>query len=382
MKHLFDTALLLLVILTPSASAGTGNEAPRRLASDEALAAKLRSQAEPDFEVYETDHFTICHDTERDVLLPLVGRLEGTYDAVWKYSTGLDLGVTAPTERFGVILFNELDAFDAYRQEAGVLSSSSAGFYQQQSNLSVFFNTYNTPSLRQVHEEIERAQARLSHLRRSDGRGSRDQQKQIRRVLTALRAQRDDVVERFNRLVIQHEAAHQMLFNIGAHVRGAQTPFWLAEGLACQFEVPQGNPQNGHTRVNQMRLGDLRDALDVDPRAEWVTDEQLDRAQESGRFLPLRALICEDEQFTNGGHHAVDRYAQAWSLVYYLSNHQPEAFAAYIRDIMKRQPGERISAADELSLYTEHFGKPDATFEKNWIEHVLRVRYDRRAAGR
>ena len=39
-----------------------------------------------------------------------------------------------------------------------------------------------------------------------------------------------------NLATVMHEAAHQTAFNTGIHVRGGETPYWMAEGLGCLFE--------------------------------------------------------------------------------------------------------------------------------------------------
>jgi hypothetical protein len=85
-------------------------------------------------------------------------------------------------------------------------------------------------------------------------------------------------------MTLQHEAAHQILFNCGLHVRGGQNPTWLAEGLATQFEVPQSRTKHGGVRVNQVRYADFRDAFEVEPTAKRLPKDHARRAWELGPF--------------------------------------------------------------------------------------------------
>ena len=163
--------------------------------------------------------------------------------------------------------------------------------------------------------------------------------------LMALRLQRRCAVETFNRVVLQHEAAHQVLFNLGVHVRGARTPVWLVEGLACQFEVPQSDAQGVLKRVNQMRLGDLRDALGVQRDVADVARSA--HALEKGKLQPLARLLTA-EQFQRASRPAHVQYAQAWSLVHYLHRQHPKNFAKYVAVLAERTPGTDLSSGDDI----------------------------------
>ena len=48
----------------------------------------------------------------------------------------------------------------------------------------------------------------------------------------------------FNMATIVHEATHQIAFNSGLHVRFADNPLWLTEGMAMYFEGP--DPDGGY----------------------------------------------------------------------------------------------------------------------------------------
>ena len=357
---------------------------PPTLPPDEAMAATLLEAVGDGFRIRETDHFTIAHDTPPEVLRPLLDRLEGTYNALWRFCEGLGLVIKPPSKRFGVLLFDRHEDFERYRAKVGVATGSVAGFFLQETNLSAFSNTLNTPQLEEVNAEIIRTQNQMRELRRDrrNLRKNRPKRNVLQRRLASLRAGRDSLVERFNRFVIQHEAAHQMLFNIGVHVRGASNPFWLAEGLACQFEVPQALAAHGVARVNHMRLADLRDALGADLRARKTSDEAIEAALARGRIVPLVDLISKPGMFTAGGSQIAFRYAQAWSLVYYLNRKHRDSFSGYLARLARRKPGVRVGPQEEIEAFESHFGPLDARFQRAWIDYMMKLRLDRAEAGR
>lgn len=384
-RHRVPAALRFVIVLPAlvyavSAFAGSPPAPPADEDFEDSLAALVGEGAR----VRRTDHFAIAYDAPAEIVTALVARLEGTYDAMWRYCEGLGLPVTAPPRRLGVLLFDRYEDFDRFRKASGVRSTAAAGFYDHGTNLAAFGNTQHMPDMDAVNKAIERITERRNALRRADHNSAavRAESKELTQRLAGLYAQRDAIAERFNRFVIQHEAAHQTFFNIGVHVRGAQNPAWLVEGLACQFEVPQAHAAQGVGRVNHMRLADLRDALGVDMRVREMSDEQLRAAVASGRFAPLRELIGDSDSLSRAGENAVYRYAQAWGLVHYLNRTQREAFAKYVTALSRREAGVAVDADAEVRLFESYFGPADEAFLRDWIALMLKLRLDRREAGR
>jgi len=135
---------------------------------------------------------------------------------------------------------------------------------------------------------------------------------------------------------VAHEAAHQVLYNLGFPVLGSDGPAWLVEGLACQFEVPQRHLANGHLVTNPMRQADLCTALDIGPGTRQLTAEQYRKALESGRLVPLSKLISSPDSTNRGD--AAFRYAQSWALIFYLHHQQRDRFAKLLKSVTSRQP--------------------------------------------
>ncbi len=376
----FAVSIATMCVAWTHATAGSPKPPP----PDEAFEASLVALIGEDAHLRRTDHFAIAYDTAPEIVAALVARLEGTYDAMWRYCEGLELKVAPPEGRLGVLLFDKYEGFKGYREACGIHSGAAAGFYHHGTNLSAFGNTQHMPEMNAVNREIESISARLRDLARKDrsSRATQAQRKALAGRLAGIYAQRDAIAERFNRFVIQHEAAHQMFFNIGVHVRGAENPLWLVEGLACQFEVPQARSAQGVGRVNHMRLADLRDALGVDLEVRSMSDEDLDAALRSGRMVSLRDLIGDADILSQAGPNTVFRYAQAWGFVHYLNRAHRDQFAKYVTAIAQRQPGVSVDANAEIRLFESHFGPAGEALMHDFAALMLKLRLDRREAGR
>jgi len=374
----FKSVGLLVALLI--ASARMSAEPP---AAGEEERARLLAVAGEEFRVLATDHFIIAYDTPYEALRPLTGRLEGTYDAVRRFCEGSGLACNPPTARMQVVLFDRHDAFTDYLAGIGLRGGSIAGVYHQPTEIAAFCNMADSPGFREIAGQIEQTQRQLDRLgeRRSGSRSNRQQKSDLKRYLSTLRVQRDVLARRFNRFVVQHEAAHQMLFSFGIHARGADNPFWLTEGLACQFEVAQSDSGKPLTRINHVRLGDFRDALGVSPNIKTLSEDAYRKAVGDARFAPLTELIA-DPELLRGPAHVAFHYAQTWALVYYLNREHPDAFALYLRQVGTRSPGEAVGREREIGEFQAAFGAPDEAFQRSWVDFMLKLRFDRREAGR
>ncbi len=352
--------------------------------SEQDAAARLQAAAGEGFRVRETDHFLIAYDTPYSAVRPLVGRLEGTYKALVRFCQTCGIGAGGSDVRLEVILFAQHDDFVRHLESVGIRSGTMAGIYDQRSNIAAFCDMLDHPDLRIVARQIEQTQGQLQRLthQRSKSRGVQSRRRELQHKLSVLQSQRDTIVKMFNRFVIQHEAAHQMFFNLGVHVRGADNPTWLVEGLACQFEVPQTGSDGNRLHINHMRLGDFRDALGLALGEKQLGEGAYQEALRSGRFVPLVELISKPELFSGSGKNLPSRYAQAWALVYYLHDEHREKFAGYVTRVRGRLPGQRIESEREIEEFQAVFGMPDEQFQRAWIDHILALRYDPAEAGR
>lgn len=375
----FRWGALPAVVLCAASSHLLG-EMPDPPAEDPAASQRLLDRVGPGFKLRHADFFTIAYDTPHATLASLVGILKGTHMAIWSFAEQLRLPARAPANRLHVILYDSFDDYLAHCARAGVQGNGVAGFFSQEENLAVFCNVLNRPELAPVTARIDALTEEIAAGRTGGLDASR--RAALLREKRWLESQLDDAVSRNNRLIIRHEAAHQVLFNLGIHVFGAQNPGWLAEGMACQFEVAQRVGPAGLQKINHPRLADFREAFDMGPRAKGLPPGGLSAALDARRFVPLEELIGNADLFQHAGPHTAARYAQGWALVFYLQRAHPDAFAAYLRLLAQRRPGVRFDANRELQDFASAFGPPDDAFQRAWLTFMLSQPFDRRAAGR
>src|SRR5205814_1499812 len=153
--------------------------------------------------------------------------------------------------------------------------------------LAVFCNARDHDDIRAIDAEITSLRARLLGLSVGNETVASRKKEALEEATDALSRRRDDLIENYNRFTIQHEAAHQILFNLGVHSSGLNSPPWLAEGLATQFEVPQTDRSGKVFRVNQYRLGDFREALGTTASGFHVSDRDIDVAFDENRLTPV-----------------------------------------------------------------------------------------------
>ena len=362
----------LALCLAGSAAA----DLPPKLPSDPQLKEQLQALTGPEFRLRETDHFTIAYDTSYEVLRTLISRLEWTFRSVWRFCEQSEVPVHPPEQRLTVILFEDYEAFRRHGETVGVDVSGIDGFYHNGVNRAAFCNTLNRPDFREVNERLERLRARLQELQKDTSSAGHNRKGELRRELVALESRRDRAVKRINQLILQHEAAHHVMFNIGVHVRGGQNPVWLSEGLATQFEVTQGSTGAGRVAVNHVRLADLRDALGVDRSERKATPALYETAFTAGRLVPLERLVADDGLFQLRGPELAVCYAQAWGLTLFLQREHPEAFARYLTRLAQRHPRKSVTPTQELAEFEAAFGPLDTAWQRNWLDFVLKLPYD------
>jgi len=372
------------------------------LAIDEGREAALLRAAGDGFQIKRTPHFIIAYDTDRDLVDELTGRLEQTYHAVHHFCEMNGIEARGLDRRLEVVFFNHRASYDRYSAGIGFRSAGTYGLYFEPTNRSAFYNAINDPELVQLHAEIVGARSSLDDLSRAvnDIKGSRTQveiefadgrrisgpKAEVKRVvakeiesardkLHALDARRKACCARINQTVIQHETAHQVLFNAGVHVRGAMNPRWLVEGLACLFETPPGGLGTGMAAINQARLKDIRSTVSSRRNKRRLTSEDFVQAVSDGRLTPPPRLVADPGLFDERGDRGAIHYAAAWAMTHYLQRTKTAELAAYLKVLSRRRPGFRPTPASEVALFEAHFGPLDETFLRRWGGYILNLHY-------
>jgi hypothetical protein len=307
-----------------------------------------------------------------------VSELEKTYDAVARFCVANKLGSLPQGTRLDVIVFEHRETFKRHLEAMGVVQGSIAGIYDHASNIAAFLNVSKNPDIIRIEERIVLLQDRLQREQAVQRENQQDCPRitQTAQNIRSLRAARDELILAFNRLVIRHETAHQVLFNVGVHRRGVSNPSWITEGLACQFEIPQNDSNRVLGEINHARLADFREALRITPATQTIDDTAIDHAITSGGLVALPELIADRTAFESAGPKAPFRYAQAWALVRYLIRTRPDDFARYLRHLSERKAGETTDPRREWTDFTSIFGEPNSDFPRSWIEYILREQLD------
>jgi hypothetical protein len=337
--------------------------APAQVPPEKTEIARLLALGGERFSVHRTEHFLIVSDGDEGIVNPLADRLEAVYKAVVRFGDGMKLPIHPPPDPLPVLLFNRYSDFERYARAVWFVDPSAPGFYHLRNNTAAFCNVLDLPQLREISQRIEWAEAQ---------RGSSAPRERI----NEWRSQRDVVVETFNRLVIRHETAHQVLFNTGVLSHNADHPDWLVEGLACQFEVSDPDA------VNQMRLADFREALGAAPDADVFDEAALRTSRSNERFLSLADLIADKALNVADDSKRTFRYAQAWGLVYYLHHERGDSLGMCLRRIAAHTPNELMEPQHRIAEFEAVFGTLDQAFERAWGDYVLKLPIDANQAGR
>lgn len=390
---------LLLLVLAICAGAGPATRpAETEIPVNPLQEAQLRAAAGPKFQIKRTSHFMVAYDSTPDIVNDFTARIEHTYAAIYRFCDLNGIEAHRPTQRLEAIFFNDRETYDRYGKMIGFPSEGTFGVYHQGTNRSAFFNVLNNPSLLELQASIAESRQSLNRLSRAlsrirdrtarvqvELRGGRvltltrnEAAREIdkaRRELRSLEIRRTNYFDLINRTVVQHEVAHQVLFNAGVHVRGGGNPKWLVEGMACLFEPLPDALGSGINTINQLRLRDFRRSISKERQGGRLTGADLLEAIESDRVIDPAELVSTPELFNEREDRGTTVYATTWALAHYLHRTRLESFVAYLREVAARPPGVPVSSEQERALFARHFGKPDAAFIMRWGDYILRLPY-------
>jgi hypothetical protein len=284
---------------------------PFSLFAADDLGRALVGELGPHFEIVKTRHYVIATAAGPQYAQwcgDLFERLLDAFLAHWK-AVGLD--VSEPVGPLPAIVFADEHEFKTYAAaDAGSFGEESKGYYSIRTNRIVLYDL-------------------------TAGKGKK-------RATSATEIKRRTAAAAFNVATIVHEATHQIAFNSGLHVRFADNPLWLTEGMAMYFETS-----------------------DLDALREGKTIGQINRPR-FDRFLAfargrrkrdsLTTLISRTDRFTDS-HKAADAYAEAWALTYFLNERHPQEYVAYLKRLAKKPPLIWDEPSARLSDFKSAFGE-------------------------
>jgi hypothetical protein len=156
---------------------------------------------------------------------------------------------------------------------------------------------------------------------------------------------------------IVHEATHQIAYACGLHVRYADTPMWLAEGLAMYFETPDLRTGSGWGTIGRLSPARLR-------RFREFTN--------SGRGGDsLVTLITSEERFRDP-EQVTAAYDESWALTYFLLRNHREAYAEYLKLVSGKPRLIWDSKEERLAEFETAFGDVPE-LEREFAAYVARL---------
>ncbi|HWC88963.1 MAG TPA: DUF1570 domain-containing protein [Pirellulales bacterium] len=297
------------------------------------LAKQLLSQLPEGFEAHYTQNYVIVHNASKAYAQWCGTLFEQLYRAFTNYWSRKGFDIKKPAFPLVAVVFADKQSYARYvQQELGSVSDSIIGYYSLQSNRMTMYDLTG-----------------VQQLRRPGAR--RTTAAQINEMLSSPDASRMVAT-------IVHEATHQVAFNCGLQQRFADIPLWLCEGMAIYFETPDLQSSTGWRTigsVNRVRLQGFREYL---PR----------RKPES-----LKTLLVDDDRMRDS-RTALDAYAEAWALNYFLIRQRPKQYVEYLKVLGQKPPLAQYSAETRLREFQQAFGENLGQLDAEFLRYMSKVR--------
>jgi hypothetical protein len=337
---------------------GDTKSAPKKVdmsevSSDEAAEKKCMKDIGEGFKMKHTRHFAILYNTSEADLQIFSSAIERTYRSCLNYCSKAGIPIQLPKHKLIIHYFEEFDQYDKHSQKIGTgkMSQSTPGFYVPKLNLSYFYNFRNQDSFKKARKDAEDKIAAL----KGKGKLTPEERRQItnsQRMANASSVQGGDV----NESTVQHEVAHQVLWNIGFHnpdTTGNCNPRWFAEGTAMMFEPISAGGSANFGALNKERLKEFQDL------------------EQKQKTIPLREFLGSSQFFE--GPLIGDAYAEAWGLAHYLNRVKRKELIRYVALINKRPKGFESTPEKELKTFEKAFGPVNDRWVNQWKEWLKNV---------
>jgi hypothetical protein len=252
-------------------------------------------------------------------------RLTVAFKNFWK-NKGVEL--QKPDVPLCIVIFKNKQEFDAYsRATLGSVQGNALAYYNMQSNQVVM---YDLTGIAQLGGKRISSTVQLGKILRQPAAGPM--------VAT-----------------IVHEAVHQISYNSGLQKRFGPYPFWLNEGLAMFFEVPDLKSKRGWHgigKINHVRLDQVK---------------QMIRGDATEFF---NAILKRDDRFREADQ-LLNSYAESWALSFYLIHRKPKEYVGYLQEINSMPPLSELDENERMKLFAKHFGDLEV-IKKECFELILR----------
>jgi hypothetical protein len=293
------------------------------------LGRRILGELPPGFDLLVTKHYCICFDTSRAYAQWCAALFERLHDAFTNFWKQAGIEMTPPPRPLLVVIFADRQRYEAFAaRDLGTAADRVVGYYNLMTNRVTTFDLTGSAGLPRPAGQAA-ARAGLEILGSPEASGM---------VATLV-----------------HEATHQMAFNGGLHQRLAPVPLWLSEGVATYFETPDLASDRGWKGIGN------------------VNTARLERFLANQRAGALEQIVLGDEPFRRPDE-ALDAYARAWALTFFLTQTRKAAFVGYLRTISRKEPLADDSEEERLHDFKTAFGASPAELEEPLLRYMTRLR--------
>jgi hypothetical protein len=302
------------------------NDAQFKALSPADLSGRLLDELPKGFDVHKTKHYLIAYNTSKAYAQWCGALFERLYSALTNYWARQGFELRTPEFPLVAIVFADQESYGRFAQaELGEAAKSIIGYYSLATNRMTMYDLTGVQSLRAA----------------GDRRGS---PAQINEMLSRPDAERTVAT-------VIHEATHQIAFNCGLQTRYADIPLWVSEGIAVYFETPDLTSKKGWSNIGSINLSRLSTFGEYAQR----------RPSDS-----LHTLIADDARFRDTDK-ALDAYAEAWALNYFLIHQRPKQYRAYLQTLTAKKQLLWDDPEARVAEFTAAFGDLatlDAEFQR------------------
>lgn len=301
--------------------------------SAQELARQLLEELPEGFAVHATRNYLICYNTSRAYAAWCGALFERLYKGFTNYWSRKGIKLHEPRFPLVAVVFNSRRSYIDYsRAELGAAADSIVGYYSLRSNRVTMYDLTGIESLRAPGD------------RRVSSAG-------INRMLARPEAEQAIAT-------VIHEATHQIAFNSGLQRRFADVPLWVSEGIAVFFETPDLESARGWRTigaVNTVRLAQFHRYLVRRPPTS------------------LKTLIADDKRIRDT-RTALDAYAEAWALNYYLLHHHSRKYVAYLQTLALKKELLWDDPQTRLKEFQAAFGDNLGELDADFLRQMQKVR--------
>lgn len=311
------------------------------------------------FKLKRTNHYSVLYNTSEKDVKSFSAAIEKTYRSCVNYTQRLGFDAHPPEKKLLIYYFEHHKDYSDFSEKLGngPREQSTPGVYFPLLNRSMFYNFQNQESFKKAREDAEAKINDLKAQLRQAG-NSVERRKEIGKQIAEARKQAthsNSVGGDLSESIVQHEVAHQVLWNIGFHnAKGFLTnPRWFVEGTAMMFEPISTGSSSNFGAVNAERLKEYNELVSQD------------------RLIAVRDFISTADYF---GPQIDVAYPESWALVHYLNRTKRGRLKQYVEVINKRKATYKPTPEKEIADFEKAFGTIDKKWVDAWQDWMKRVR--------